>query len=127
MADTSDHSGTNVIEVCADGPLVLQCQADLAGETTSAGTALCRCGHSSNKPYCDGSHNAQGFSDAGAVEHKAADDDHAQAPLKIRLAPNGPISVCRIGNDQISRRRIDPHGNPGVSVQMRPVGEQTLL
>ena len=22
---------------------------------------LCRCGHSSNKPYCDGTHKAQGF------------------------------------------------------------------
>ena len=30
----------------------------LAGRTI---ISLCRCGHSENKPFCDGSHNRQGF------------------------------------------------------------------
>jgi CDGSH-type Zn-finger protein len=30
----------------------------LAGRTV---ISLCRCGHSANKPFCDGSHNRQGF------------------------------------------------------------------
>lgn len=30
----------------------------LAGRTV---ISLCRCGHSENKPFCDGSHNRQGF------------------------------------------------------------------
>jgi CDGSH-type Zn-finger protein len=33
---------------------------DLAGRTT---IGLCRCGHSQNKPFCDGSHKTSGFSD----------------------------------------------------------------
>lgn len=30
----------------------------LAGRTV---VSLCRCGHSANKPFCDGAHNRQGF------------------------------------------------------------------
>lgn len=30
---------------------------------TPAQVALCRCGHSAKKPYCDGSHRAAGFID----------------------------------------------------------------
>ena len=32
----------------------------LAGRTV---VSLCRCGHSSNKPFCDGSHNHHSFQD----------------------------------------------------------------
>ncbi len=39
---------------------------DVAGRTK---IALCRCGHSANKPFCDGSHNRVGFQ--SSVEARA--------------------------------------------------------
>ncbi len=44
----------------ANGPLTIQNAAkQIIANTTE--TAFCRCGASSNKPYCDGSHAAIGF------------------------------------------------------------------
>ena len=36
----------------------------LAGRTA---ISLCRCGHSENKPFCDGSHNRVGFNHASVA------------------------------------------------------------
>jgi CDGSH-type Zn-finger protein len=56
------------IVVFNDGPLKVRGDIvlkDAAGQTfdlTGRGTvALCRCGQSAKKPFCDGSHNACGF------------------------------------------------------------------
>ena len=54
------------IEVLPDGPLLVQGavalkRTDGTTETREDGMALCRCGASKNKPFCDGSHRAIGF------------------------------------------------------------------
>lgn len=56
----------NSVKVRANGPLL--CTGDIAvysadGELLekSADLVLCRCGHSGNKPFCDGSHKRVGF------------------------------------------------------------------
>jgi len=58
--------GTLTIGRAKDGPLLLSGNVTImngAGRVGWKGTkcALCRCGESKNKPFCDGSHKAAGF------------------------------------------------------------------
>lgn len=57
-----------IIEIMPNGPLLvhgLLTIKDQNGNETQKSklTALCRCGASANKPYCDGSHNKIDFKD----------------------------------------------------------------
>lgn len=59
---------TTKIEVTKNGPLLVHGDIILKDKhgnehTKSKVTALCRCGQSSNKPLCDGTHNVCGFKD----------------------------------------------------------------
>ena len=61
------EAGKLRVVVAKDGPLVLQGPLTLVGgEERCSGSrgALCRCGASENKPFCDGSHSRVGFSAA---------------------------------------------------------------
>lgn len=54
-----------IVEVVANGPLMvfgnIEVKCNNTQERKSSVTAFCRCGHSSNKPYCDGAHVKNGF------------------------------------------------------------------
>jgi CDGSH-type Zn-finger protein len=59
------------ITVRDNGPLRVEGEVklcDQAGREFGLGgrpaISLCRCGHSANKPFCDGSHNKEGFTSA---------------------------------------------------------------
>ena len=59
------NEGTKV-EVMANGPLLVHGELEITAadgqkEIKKRTTAFCRCGASSNKPYCDGEHNKIGF------------------------------------------------------------------
>jgi uncharacterized Fe-S cluster protein YjdI len=56
------------IEILKDGPIMVEgpctiAKPDGTTEEKTKKTFLCRCGASSNKPYCDGSHKKVGFTD----------------------------------------------------------------
>lgn len=64
--ENSEIATDTKIEVMTDGPLLVYGNIiikDKSGAETrkSKVTALCRCGHSLNKPYCDGSHIKAAF------------------------------------------------------------------
>ena len=63
------RNGPVDIQPQPDGPLMVSGNLEIVsgtGRTTDKVTraALCRCGQSKNKPYCDGSHRAAGFTAA---------------------------------------------------------------
>jgi len=66
-AETSTTTKTNTeINIMPNGPMVVSGNIRVLGsdgnsETKTNKTAFCRCGASSNKPYCDGSHAKIGF------------------------------------------------------------------
>jgi CDGSH-type Zn-finger protein len=72
-----------VVTVYEDGPLILRGQFVITaqdGQPIPAGrrtVALCRCGRSAMKPFCDGSHARTGFRAPG----------RAQGPLAASVDP----------------------------------------
>lgn len=84
--------GASVV-VAPNGPLYVRGELRLLGADgalIAAGPrmALCRCGQSRNKPFCDNSHRAAGFADAAVLPAEGAP---AEGPLTITASANGPL------------------------------------
>jgi CDGSH-type Zn-finger protein len=101
--------------VTPNGPTYLRGKLTLRegeGALEDTRIALCRCGASQHKPFCDNSHKKIGFEDAGnrRGEVAAPPDVDLSAPLTIRQNPNGPL-VCT---------GRSPAGSDGHTVFRRP-------
>jgi CDGSH-type Zn-finger protein/uncharacterized Fe-S cluster protein YjdI len=82
----------------ADGPLYLKGNLELFtmhGQLIAKETrmAVCRCGLSKNKPYCDGSHKEAHFTDAGKVTVVSHAEEHSASRAKLELTcrDDGPV------------------------------------
>jgi CDGSH-type Zn-finger protein/uncharacterized Fe-S cluster protein YjdI len=90
----------NVVRVRENGPLAVHANVTLGGHGSLLRATLCRCGASANKPYCDGSHTAAGFTATGEPATQASTVLAARdGVLTITPAKNGPLLVA--GNVEI--------------------------
>jgi CDGSH-type Zn-finger protein/uncharacterized Fe-S cluster protein YjdI len=84
----------NTVRIKENGPLAFRAELVIDGEPAGNRATLCRCGASKNKPYCDGSHTAAGFSASGEPPSKdLATMEVRNGALDIRPAKNGPLLV----------------------------------
>ena len=91
----------NEMRVGKDGPLYLRGDIEIlddAGNVVATDTrvALCRCGASKNKPYCDNEHRKINFKNNCAIED-APDGDSGEEvttpKLRIQPSANGPLLI----------------------------------
>jgi CDGSH-type Zn-finger protein/uncharacterized Fe-S cluster protein YjdI len=86
----------NVVSVMYNGPLYIRGDLEIDGVAEDMPgvhfrAALCRCGQSKNKPFCDNSHEDAGFKDYGAVGASGEGFDAPGGTLKVGKAPSGPL------------------------------------
>jgi CDGSH-type Zn-finger protein len=87
------HSATNLVIVQPNGPNVAT--GDLAIVTPTRvremqSAVLCRCGHSADMPFCDGTHVKIGFSDAGRLRATYPGGVAGAGRLTVTPMANGP-------------------------------------
>jgi CDGSH-type Zn-finger protein/uncharacterized Fe-S cluster protein YjdI len=95
-------AATNTITVSSDGPLFVKGDVrivDESGESLLEETrvALCRCGHTRNRPLCDGSHEKAEFQAEGALTEAHASagrgGESEGGELLIRVVNPGPLTI----------------------------------
>ncbi len=88
----------NMIRLVIDGPLYIRGDVEVMNsnkETVVEDTriALCRCGASEHKPFCDNSHIEAGFKDSATPDEKPDSDPNTSGDSKLHIdtAKNGPL------------------------------------
>jgi CDGSH-type Zn-finger protein len=83
----------NVLRPQVDGPNVITGEIVLVtarGARVMDTVVLCRCGHSADKPFCDGAHVRMRFCDPACLPKGPATAAAGGGTLTITPLPNGP-------------------------------------
>lgn len=95
----------NVLIVTENGPLYVSGDLSIVADGVEAQNetrlALCRCGASENKPFCDGAHAPAGFRAPGTVEGVPAFRVDAENNGHLELTPMAGGPVLLKGNFEI--------------------------
>ncbi|MEM9729911.1 MAG: CDGSH iron-sulfur domain-containing protein [Myxococcota bacterium] len=86
----------NEVRVIYNGPLFVRGDLEVDGAADDMDgvkfrAALCRCGLSKNKPFCDNSHAEGSFTDYGAVGQSGDGLEATGGTLKVSRAKDGPL------------------------------------
>ena len=136
----TDYHDRPEIEIARDGPYYVRGGVELKDADFGDGVgrehyALCRCGHSYNKPFCDGSHWYAGFKDdegrtIAAAARAGAEVDEAWVAVGATADfEAGRVYALAVGDHQVALVRTESglHAlNGRCPHQGGPLGEGTL-
>ena len=120
-------SNSVTIEAAPDGPYIVKNLQNFSNRKGAIeckeAMGLCRCGQSANKPYCDGSHKAAGFSSENKLD-PARDRRDTYQGKKITVYDNRSIcahaGICTDGLPAVFHNRegsfVDPDGASVVEI-----------
>lgn len=96
--DNESAPPVNLVHMRQNGPLALNAAIRIVSADGAASdelrVALCRCGQSKNKPFCDQSHLAAGFTASGeALTRPFPDLEQRDGTLVVTPLHNGPLDI----------------------------------
>ena len=84
----------NTVRIRENGPLAFRADLELVGHGRALRATLCRCGASKQKPYCDASHVAAGFTATGEPATRESQPLQVRdGAITITPIPDGPLRV----------------------------------
>ena len=105
MTDTNKPA----IQVAPDGPYIVQGPLSLHGADgelpAEKKMALCRCGGSKNKPFCDGAHAANSFSGENTAD---ASKDKRDTYVGAEVTVDDNRAICAHAGNQVGGRGALP-------------------